>query len=238
MGNENRPKNVYCIVKSATMRKKDGSFVCSIPFGSPFRMLSKIDGGFLYGEVYIAGKHGNIKYRGFVNASGFSKNRVIDMSYLYYRNNTGQRIPVTMRYKGTASGWIEANEQIHVLAKVDDWVLTGKGWTKEKWLTKVRTIFDYESMKNLAYAVITQTVKDYYAIVRGLKANIRYYSRDYTDTIAEMRLIREWFKEGNYMKIIDDPYSGEERLEMLDKELGVTKEWVKETLSKKKLKVP
>ena len=233
MGNENRPKYVYCVVKSAVIRKKDGSVVCSIPFGNPFHVLATVDDGLYYGEAYKVNGKGNTKYRGFVNARGFTEQKVVDMSYLHYRNKTGCRIPVTMRYRGSACGWIEPDEETHVIALVDGWFLTGKGWTKAEWMEKVRDIFDYESMKTLVYAVITQTVKDYTAIIRGLQSGIRYYTKDLPDGIVEMRMIREWFTEGNYLKIIDDQYTGEERLEQIDKDLGVTDEWVKQMLSKR-----
>ena len=91
MGKENGNEYVYCIVKSATIRKKDGSIVCSIPFGNPFRVMSEMENGMYYGETYKSNGRGNIKYRGFVNARGFTKHKVIDMSQLHYRNKTGQR---------------------------------------------------------------------------------------------------------------------------------------------------
>lgn len=228
-------KYVYCVVKSTVIRKRDGSIVCSIPFGNPFHVLGKED-GLYYGEAYKANEKGNIKYRGFVDARGFSKDKIVDMSYLHYRNKTGQRIPTTMRYKGVASSWLEPDEEIHVLFRSGDWMLTGKGWTKAEWLEKVRIICDYENMKTLVYAVITQTVKDYTSIVRGLQAGFTYYTRDCPDSIAEMLMIRKWFVEGNYLKIIADQYSGEERLEMIDKDLGVTDEWLQKISSKERVK--
>ena len=237
MGNENRPKYVYCVVKSAVIRKKDGSVVCSIPFGNPFHVLATIEDGLYYGEAYKIDGKGNTKYRGFVKARGFSEHKVVDMSYLHFRNKTGVRIPVTLRFKGAACGWLEPDEETHVISYCDGWFLTGKGWTKAEWLEKVREIFDYESMKTLVYAVITQTVKDYTAIIRGFQSGIRYYSKDFPDCIAEMRLIREFFMEGNYLKIIDDQYTGEERLEQIDKDLGVTDEWLKQILSRKRARL-
>ena len=237
MQNENRVVNVYCIVKSTVIRKRDGSIICSIPFGNPFKILARVENGLYYGEAYKSNERGNVKYRGYVDSRAFSRYKVIDMAYLHYRNRTNQRIPTTMRYRGKADGWIEPGEEIHVLAKVGDWMLTGKGWTKADWLEKVRIICDTECMKNLVYAVITQTVKDYTAIIRGLQSGIRHYSKEIPDSIAEMRLIRQWFMEGNYLKIIDDQYSGEERLQMIDKDLGVTDEWIRQMLSKRKIRL-
>lgn len=234
-----KPIYVYCVVKSAEMRKKNGTLVCSIPFGNQFRVLSDMKDGYLYGETYMRVNRGYAKYRGFVNRKGFTDRKIIDMSYLYFRNNTGKRIPTTLRYKGKASGWIEVDEKIHALAKTDDgWILTGKGWTRSEWMSKVRTINDNESMKTLAYAVITQAVKDYQAIVHALQANIRYYSRDCADSVTEMKMLRKWFSEGNYLKIIDDQYSGEDRLQMIDNELGVTEEWIKTVTMKRRIREP
>lgn len=236
MERKDRRKYVYCIVKSAVLRKKDGSFVCSIPFGSSFHVLADVENGLYYGETYIkTGKRSSAKYRGFVNANGFTEEKVIDMAYLHYRNKTGQRIPTTMRYKGHASGFIEQDEEIHVIAQVDGWMLTGKGWTKAVWMQKVREIYDYESMKTLVYAVITQAVTDYQSIIRNLQSGIRYYTKDLPDCIAEMGLIRKFFINGDYLKIIDDQYTGEERLEQIDHDLGVTDEWTKQMLSKRKV---
>ena len=233
--NNNRPFYVYCVVKSTVIRKKNGSVVCSIPFGNPFHVLATVEDGLYYGEAYKIDGKGNTKYRGFVNARGFSEHKVVDMSYLHYRNKTGVRIPVTMRYRGSACGWIEPGEETHVIANVNGWYLTGKGWTKAEWMEKVRDICDYESMKNLVYAVITQTVKDYTGIIRCLQAGYLFYTKDITDSIAEMGLIRQFFMEGNYLKIIDDQYTGEERLEQIDKDLNVTDEWVKQMLSKRRV---
>ena len=136
---------------------------------------------------------------------------------------------------GKASGFIEPDEEINVIAQVDGWMLTGKGWTKAVWMQKVREIYDNESMKDVVYAVITQAVNDYQSIIRNLQSGIRYYTKDLPDCIAEMGLIRKFFMEGNYLKIIDDQYTGEERLGQIDKDLNVTEEWVKQMLSKRRV---
>ena len=236
MERKDRRKYVYCVVKSAVVRKKDGTFVCSVPFGNSFHVLADVENGLYYGETYIKkGKRSSIKYRGFVNVKGFTENKIIDMAYLRYRNNTGQRIPTTLRYKGHASGFIEPDDEVNVFALVDGWMLTGKGWTKAVWLQKVREIYDYESMKTLVYAVITQAVTDYTSIIRNLQSGITYYSRDLPNCLTEMRLIRQWFEEGNYLKIIDDQYTGEERLQQIDRDLGVTDGWVKQMLSRQRV---
>jgi hypothetical protein len=88
------------------------------------------------------------------------------------------------------------------------------------------------------YAVITQTVKDYEKIIRKLQSGSSYTSCEFTDAIAEMRMIRKWFKDGDYLKIIEDSMTGQERLECLDKKLGVTDEWMKRTLSKRRYREP
>lgn len=234
---EAKPTYVYCVVKSAMLRKRNGSEVCSIPFGSQFRMLCDMEDGNLYGEVYkYDSKRGYTKYRGYVLKKGFTKHKVIDMAYLYYKNITGKRIPTAKRFMGKASGWIEPNEVIHVLASVDKWMLTGKGWTKAEWLRKQKEVFDPECLKTLVYAVITQTVNDYKKIVRKMQQNGRYTTWELDDAITEMRLIRKWFKDGDYLKICEDTLTGEERLAMLDKELGVTNEWIKEVLKRNRKK--
>lgn len=236
---EIRPKYVYCVVKSATLRKRDGTKICNIPFGSQFHELCRMSDGTIYGEVYNPDyRRGYTKYRGYVQAKGFTKHKVVDMSYLYYRNATGKRIPTATRYKGEATGWIAPDETIHVIAAVGDWMLTGKGWTKSEWLEKKREVFDQECLKNLVYAIITQTVTDYKKIIRKLQSGSRYVSGELPDAITELRLIRKWFKDGDYLKVFEDSLTGEERLQCLDKELGVTEEWIKEILSKKNKRRP
>ena len=235
MGNE-KPVYVYCVVKSAALRKKDGSFVCSIPFSNQFRVLNDLGNGRLFGEAYKQYGKGYSKYRGIVNAAGFTRHKVVDMAYLRYRNITGRRIPVALRYKGNAFGWIEKDDVVNAIAFVNGWMLTGKGWTKADWLQKERDIGDFESMKTLVYAVITQTVKDYTWIIRKLQTGIRYSPGELSDTISEMRKIRKWFYTGDYLKIFEDNMTGKQRLECLDKELGVTEEWIETILSKKRIR--
>ena len=238
MGNESKPVIVYCVVKNAHLRKKNGEIVCSIPFSNQFKVLHDSGDGRLYGEAYKPKSRGYIKYRGFVNASGFSRHRVYNMANLRYRNITGRRIPVAKRYKGEPSGWIQEGEIINAVACVNGWILTGKGWTKADWLQKCRDIGDFESMKTLVYAVITQAVKDYTRIIRRLQNGNNYVPREFSDATTEMRMIRKWFHDGDYLKIFEDNMTGEERLQCLDKELGVTEEWVKMTLSKRRYRKP
>lgn len=238
MGKENEPVYVYCVVKSALLRKKNGEVICSIPFSNQFRVFSQTSDGRLYGEAYKPGCGGSAKYRGYVKASGFTKHKVIDMSHLYYRNRTGKRVPTAMRFGGKQTGWIERGERVNVIARTGDWMLTGRGWTRAEWLQKERDIGDYESMKTLVYAIISITVSDYKKIVRGMKAGKRYISKECRDAAREFRFIRKWFHDGEYLKIFEDNMTGDERLEILDKELGVTEEWMKQTLSRRRYREP
>ena len=66
----------------------------------------------------------------------------------------------------------------------------------------------------------------------------RFVPNEFAKAVGELQLIRQWFHDGDYLKIFEDNMSGEERLEMLDKELGVTDEWIRRILSKvKKLRL-
>lgn len=226
---------VYCVVKSAIMRKKDGTVVCSIPFGCPVRMLSITDDGKIYGEFYRQEKKVCVKYRGFAPKVGFVGARVIDMAGLYHINKTGKRIPVSMRINGSVNGWINAGSRVSVLAMTDGWMLTEKGWTKSAWLEKDREVIDIECLRTLAYAVISQTVKDYVTIIHKIQKKGRFVPNEFAKAVGELQLIRQWFHDGDYLKIFEDNMSGEERLEMLDKELGVTDEWIRRILSKVKI---
>lgn len=238
MSIEDKPVYVYCVVKTAYLRKKNGEMICPVPFSNQFRVLSPMSDGRLYGEAYKLQGRGYVKLRGYVQSAGFSKHPVVNMANLRYRNIAGQRIPVTKRYRGNPCGWIQKDEVINAVAFCGGWMLTGKGWTKADWLQKCRDIGDYESMKTLVYAVISQTVKDYEKIVRKLQSGSSFVPCEFTDAIAEMRMIRKWFKDGDYLKIIEDSMTGQERLECLDKKLGVTEEWVKRTLSKRRFREP
>lgn len=233
---EHKANYVYCIVKSAVVRKKDGAEICRIPFTNQFKVIEELDGQY-YGEAYRPeGNNSSIKIRGYVNKRGFVPYKITDMANLQYRNKTGQRIPTTLRFGGQASGYIGKDEIINAVAECNGWMLTGKGWTKAEWLEKKRDIFDSECMKNLVYAVITQTVKDYRAIIRRMQSGMRFAPGEYKSTVGEMHLIRRWFQKGDYLKIFEDTVSGEERLRMIDKEMGVTEEWIKMITSKLPLK--
>lgn len=235
MGNESRPKYVYCVVKNAVLRKKDGSIVFSIPFSNQFRVLSVTEDGLLYGEAYKPNCRGYVKFRGFVNPKGFTDKKVHDMADLRFRNITGQRIPTALRFKGQASGWIAPDETVNVIAYTGGWMLTRKGWTKANWLKKERDIADFESMRTLVYAVITQTVKDYKTIIRKIQTGGRFAPGEYVKSTSELRMIRKWFYDGDYLKIFEDDVSGTERLDLLDKEMGVTEEWLNRVMSRRGL---
>lgn len=237
MGREKRTY-AYCVVKSAALRKKDGTFIYSIPFMSQFRVLGRMSDGKLYGEAYKPCGKGYTKYRGYVTSAGFSKHEVIDMANLKYQNITGKRIPTAIRFRGKATGWIERGEKINVVAYTHGWMLTGKGWTKAEWLGKVRDIDNYEGIKDLVYAVITRAVTDYKTCVKTLQSGLHFASKDLPDSQVEIKQIRKMFHEGGYFKIINDSITGDERLEILDKELGVTDKWMQQVMSNRKYRKP
>lgn len=236
-----RPRYVYCIMKSATVRKRDGEYLCTIPFGSAFRLLEQDNEGWIYGETSRTDHNGFTtfnKCRGFVNSKGFTFDKVIDMASLFYKNISGKRIPVSLRINGDVIGWIEPGKTVSAIALAGNWMLTNQGWTKAEWLEKQKDIGDYESMKTLAYAVITQTVKDYTKIIHKIQSKKRFSTGEFVDAVAEVRQIRKWFRDGDYLKILEDTMTGEERLEILDKELGVTDEWMTKLLSRKRARLP
>lgn len=235
MSSENRPEFVYCIVKNAVVRKRNGEFVCSISFGNKFRVLRDCGKGRLYGECYKPNKKGYIKYRGFVKSRGFTRNRVVNMSGLLHRNITGRKIPTAVRYKGQEDGQIKPGEIVKVFASVNGWMLTGKGWTKAKWLEKKKEAYDAESVRELMIEVMTLAVHDYRSIVKDIRKG-KGSSREMPDLRAEFMLIRKMFIDGHFFKAMRDSLTGIERLQMLDKELGVTDEWIRQMLSKKGVK--
>ena len=234
---ESKPKVVFCVAKSVSLRNEEGEVVHSLTFGAPFKVLEQTDGKY-YGETIRTDYNGRngpyLKYRGWAPIVGFSRNKVKDMANLIFMNKTGKRVPVAMRYKGSnQTGWIKPSECVQVAAVVGEWMLTEKGWTKSEWLKKVRDVDDAESIRTLVYAVILQTVKDYQHIIHRLQMGQRFAKGEIKDALTELRLIREWFRNGDYLKIVNDDLTGLERLKMIDDELGVSEQWVKQMMSKK-----
>ena len=234
MGNESKPRFVYCVFKTAYLKDKHGTVVYSIPFMGRFRVFGETKDGRLWGESLEQRGQKYTRHRGFVTKKAFVDCPVTDMSFIKFRNVSGVKIPTSLRYRGQRTGVIYPDEVVSVIAKVDGWMLTVKGWTKSEWLRKEAEFYDYECAKDLVYAVITQTVTDYTAIVKSLQNNTMHSQKDRYDCLTEFRMIRQWFHDGDYLKIFEDSVTGDERLEMLDKQLGVTKEWARQMLRKTK----
>ena len=167
MGNEDRPKFVYCVFKNAYLKNRTGEVVYSIPFMGRFRVFGELKDGRYWGEALEPHGQKYIRHRGFVTKKAFVECKVTDMSFLRFRNVSGQKIPTSLRYRGQRTGVIYPDEVVSVIASVDGWMLTVKGWTKSDWLRKENDFYDYESARDLVYAVITQTVTDYTAIVNN-----------------------------------------------------------------------
>lgn len=229
MSSDNKPKYVYCVVKSAVLRKKNGEFICSIPFFDRIRIMNDMGNGRLYVEVYKPNGNGYAKYRGFVNSSGFTRHKIINMSGLLYRNITRHEIPTAVRYKGHEDGHIEADDVVSVIASVNGWMLTNKGWTKAKWLKKQKIVEEPEIIKDLLCEVITLAVSDYKRIIGFIKKG-KESTREFNDLRAEIRIIRKMLIEGDYNRAISDSATGYDRLMMLDRELGVTDQWIEEVI--------
>ena len=234
MANESEPKYVFCIVKSAGLRGINGEIVCHLKFGEQFRVLADMKDGRYYGEktVPCGGDRRYKRYRGFIQKQGFSADKVIDMSNLFFRNMKEKKIPTTMRYKGKQDGWIDPGERIEAKALAGQWLLTNKGWTLIKWLGKETEIDNAYLMKELVYALLRRTIQDYRQCVTNLRKGKFYIEREGVSVFGEFIRIREWFLTEEYLKMFGSKMTGIERLEILDNKLGITEEWIREIVRK------
>ena len=237
MANENEPKYVFCIVKSAGLRGITGEVVCHLKFGEQFRVLADMKDGRYYGEKMIP--HGGDsrrykRYRGFIQKQGFSAEKVVDMSSLFFRNMTEKKIPTAIRFKGKQDGWIDPGERIEAKALAGEWVLTNKGWTLIRWLEKEKEIDNLYLLKELVYALLKRTIQDYKQCVSNLRKGKFYIERDNVNVFGEFLRIREWFLTEQYLKVFGSKLTGIERLEILDNKLGITEEWIREIVRKGK----
>ncbi|MBQ1789799.1 MAG: hypothetical protein II008_06465 [Oscillospiraceae bacterium] len=231
---------MYVVAKSVTMTDKpDGEKkpLCKIPFGAAVTYLRR-NKGTENGRVkvtysYAEGSRKNRKkvtVSGWVPAIGLSENKIEDYAKLTYYNATGKKIPMFNRYKGEIIGYLPPLGQVDVIAKVGHWGLTTKGWTYGKWLRRYKDIAYEEDAKTAMLAVLSWAVNDYRRYVRILREkkymrhDFRHAQSEFLGVMQEIDVIREWFSSEGYSMFFDS-ISGSERLEMLDKEVGVNDNW-------------
>ena len=226
-----RKCRLWCIVKAAKMLDApDGMEMTVIPFGRSVVTNSSVKpvNGMIrvtYYDPGIATKDVNPTVTGWVNENGFTDEPVEDYAKLYYRNFMGKRVPVSMRFHGKRDGWIQPGERVAMIARVGDWCLTSRGWSKWDWFEKCR-LGDPEDYANLAYAVLKQAVYDYEHAIERLKKK-KYRGREsFLRIMWEIDKIEQFFTGRYFSKMYGD-LNGKERLKDLKRELKVDDAWLK-----------
>lgn len=228
---------LWCIVKKAPVRQSPNGrsgIIAWLKFGQRVVKQHKpMTNGYVKVEYRTNIGAKKIYFTGWVSVKALTRNEVEDFGLLYFDNTTGMRIPVRNRYyNGDITGFIEPMESVVVLAKAGSVCLTNRGWTRFKWLTKSRYIFDQTVIDSVLYATLSWAVKDYRTAVKRLQKKRYRNMREFCNTVDDIDEIGVFFLEkGNAMNI--DKVPGEERFAMLNAELGIDKEWLKEMLCKR-----
>lgn len=240
-------KVMYCVVKRATIRKSfenDSEVVGEITFGKQV-FVKRNEIIIVNGKIFIyfyTGANGGFSSEynhGWVNFRAVTFETLKDYAGLFFTNETGKRIPVADRYQGDVKRYIMPGEQISMIAKVGDWCLTSKGWSKFEWFTKCRDILNSEALTTLCYEILKCAVDDYRTYVTKIKRGKYRDSKDFCEKVTEIEKIEKFFKS-NYYKVMFDAIPGEERLKDLNEELLIDQKWIdekkriKEQIKKKK----
>lgn len=215
------PEAAWCIVKSVTVKTINGLEICKLPFGTQLLVLHSEDERDNL-EVYSNRFHG----AGYVPIASLSFDPIVDMARLPFYNSRPYAVPVSMRFNGHRTGMIKPDEVVSVIVATGEWYLTSKGWTKAKWLKK-KVDIDQGTMRDIALAVVHRTVNDYRIVINKLRGGKYRGADEYIDLVNEMDLLRDWFTNGSYKVMLTDRITGEERLEMIDKSMEITDNWIK-----------
>lgn len=229
-----KTRPLWCITKSVSIRKNpfpedDNPVIGRVVFGKQVTAYGE-NLEVVNGRVKITLRDAaNIEKKkpsvtGWALLRGFTSERVEDFAGLYHRNLTGKKIPSARNYRGTADRFISPGERVAVYAKVGEWALTSKGWTKHKWLTKDRDI-DLESIPELYYAVLEQAVHDYKNCVTRIKKHKHHGPEEFCSLVWEINDITKFFVSPEY-GLLNDSVPGQERLADLNEELMVDEKWL------------
>ena len=218
----------WCIVKSAKVRElpdRGSNLVAVLPFMHVVHLTgTPAVNGFV--NVLFYGHHNRMK-SGWIPKRALTMTMVQDMSGLYFRNLTGRTLPARIRFYGENDSEIAPWETVAVYALCGERCLTNRGWTLYKWLTKDREIYNQAGIDRLYYGVLAWAAKDYRSIITRIKQH-RFRSQiEFYDLMFELSKIMEWFLGDEYM-IMFDNVSGEERLDGMNRDLGIDRAWLKE----------
>ena len=224
---------MWCVVKSAPVRtapRLDADIVGTLRFKQLvyIHFSRQTTNGMIECDSIVQNHKPNYRIIGWVPIKGLCKDRIEDYAGLYYQNLTGKRVPCTLNYYSRdVYTWILPGDVVQVIAVTGNWFLTEKGWTRAKWLTKCRDIFDQECMDTLIYNVLAQAVKDYCNAVRKIKQK-KYGSDDgFVTCMSYISNVEHWFLSKTYREMFD-PVPGDERLRDLMQKMEIDKEWMRE----------
>lgn len=221
----------YVIVKSAIIRKKpdhNSNALYTVTFGKSVNLLPVNPvGNWLLVEVKENnGKH-KIIHKGWILRRALIKTPVEDYARLRFINCTGKTVPISMRYNDpNVYKYLKIGEAVSMIARVGDWCLTDKGWTRFHWFQKDTDVFDQHAIDYLFYSVLEQAVKDYRRAISKLKQR-NLDDEGFIRAIIMIDDVTSWFKSEEY-KLFYDAVPGEERLRDLNQDIGIDSAWLKE----------
>lgn len=221
----------YIIVKSAVIRQKpdnESDEVCTVSFGQSVNLLPvSPKGSWLLVEYKKNdGKHRKT-FKGWILRKALIKTKIEDYARLTFRICTGRRVPISMRYNDPAVyKYLKINEEVEMIARVGEWCLTNKGWTRFIWFEKETDVFDQEAIDYLFYSVLEQAVKDYRTAVNKLKQRF-LDDESFIRAVLMIDDVTSWFLSDEY-NLFFDGVPGKERLNDLNIDIGIDSAWLKD----------
>lgn len=217
-------RHVWVIARRATVREKpeeDSPIVTQHRFGQPLSIGSV---NLKNGRMHVLWN--NRKDSGWIPARAVTRHQVEKFFWLEFRNKMGKRIPYSDRYHGKVTGFIGPNEHVEMIAKVGEWCLTNRGWSKFAWFEKCRDIFDERGINLVYISVMEQVAKEYKNNVNKILKRSEYLTDDgYIMAMAKIINIAEWFLNNEY------GVAGEKRLDYLNEAIGIDRKWLKEKIA-------
>ena len=232
-------KTIWCIVKSVNVREtpdKDSGIIGYVRFGRS--ATTPVDGEVVNGMIqikFIDYYNDNKKAPpkvGWATPKAFTDTVVESYAGLFFDNLTGCRLPVSMRYKGVATGCIMPGERVSMRARCGDWGLTNRGWTRFEWLTKDRSVF-IDAVPDLYFSVLERAVKDYKVSVMKLKIHKYDNGEEFCQIVDMLEDSALWLLDPECGGMVDTVPS-KERFNDINEELAIDNKWIKNKLRMRK----
>lgn len=226
-------RRMWCVTKKVYLKDSpelESETVSEIVFGQGvygIRIKHPVNG-----KIEIEYQMNGKTIKGWGALQGFSTNQVENYAGLFFTNGAGKRIPTAKFMFGKVEDYILPGERVTMLAKVGDWCLTNRGWSKFKWFTKERDVYDPLALEDLLYAVLAIAVKDYKTAVKRILEGRYEGEAGFIEQVDRMDEAGAWFHSDDYAKMFD-PIPGKERFNSMNKSLGVDNDWIKKQLNKR-----